>query len=176
MGRVPHRSALELTELLWPSSRFARPLRPRMACVRAVAPPTHPPPPTLTPPHPQCAAAALDILATALSEKLLPFLLPVLHSFLQSENWIDREAGILALGAVAEGAVGAERRQHEASLTAPRLQLASRGRASWRASFVGCTDGLDPHLPLLLPFLFNNLQGNMVTTRRERETQGARGR
>ena len=55
------------------------------------------------PPTPQCAAAALDILSTAFQNHLLPHMLPTLRTFLESTDWVDREAGILALGAVAEG-------------------------------------------------------------------------
>ncbi|KAJ3369482.1 hypothetical protein GGF31_005192 [Allomyces arbusculus] len=71
----------------------------------------------------KCAAAALDALATIYEERILPPLLPQLQTRLASPEWLQREAGILALGAVAEGAI----------------------------------DGIEPHLPQLVPFLLSSL-------------------
>lgn len=51
----------------------------------------------------KCSAAALDILATVFQDHMLPFLLPLLREMLTSADWSQRECGILALGAVAEG-------------------------------------------------------------------------
>lgn len=51
----------------------------------------------------KCCAAALDVLAVHFHEEILPTLLPLLKERLFSEDWVQREAGILALGAVAEG-------------------------------------------------------------------------
>ncbi|WFD03877.1 hypothetical protein MOBT1_002573 [Malassezia obtusa] len=51
----------------------------------------------------KCSAAALDVLAVHFHEEILPTLLPLLKERLFSEDWIQREAGILALGAIAEG-------------------------------------------------------------------------
>lgn len=51
----------------------------------------------------KCSAAALDVLAVHFHDEILPTLLPLLKERLFSEDWIQREAGILALGAVAEG-------------------------------------------------------------------------
>ncbi|WFD34898.1 hypothetical protein MCUN1_001743 [Malassezia cuniculi] len=53
----------------------------------------------------KCAAAALDVLAVRFQNDILPVLLPLLKERLFSSDWVQREAGILALGAVAEGAM-----------------------------------------------------------------------
>jgi transportin-1 len=51
----------------------------------------------------KCAAAALDVLAVRFSGDLLNVLLGPLKEKLWSEDWLQRESGILALGAMAEG-------------------------------------------------------------------------
>jgi transportin-1 len=51
----------------------------------------------------KCAAAALDIIATEFENELLAILLPHLKDKLWSQDWVQRESGILALGAIAEG-------------------------------------------------------------------------
>ncbi|WFD32655.1 hypothetical protein MSPP1_003704 [Malassezia sp. CBS 17886] len=51
----------------------------------------------------KCAAAALDVLAVRFGEEILPVLLQLLKDRLFSDDWVQREAGILALGAIAEG-------------------------------------------------------------------------
>jgi transportin-1 len=52
----------------------------------------------------KCAAASLDQMALVFHERLLVVLLPCLQQTLTSPDWLVRESGILALGAVAEGA------------------------------------------------------------------------
>lgn len=51
----------------------------------------------------KCAAAALDVLAVRFSGDLLNVLLGPLKEKLWSDDWLQRESGILALGAMAEG-------------------------------------------------------------------------
>lgn len=51
----------------------------------------------------KCAAAALDVLAVRFSGDLLKVLLGPLKEKLWSGDWLQRESGILALGAMAEG-------------------------------------------------------------------------
>lgn len=51
----------------------------------------------------KCAAAALDVLAVRFSGDLLSVLLTHLKEKLWSQDWLQRESGILALGAMAEG-------------------------------------------------------------------------
>jgi len=51
----------------------------------------------------KCCAAALDMMASTFQVEILPILLPYLQRELESQDWKQREAGILALGAVAEG-------------------------------------------------------------------------
>lgn len=52
----------------------------------------------------KCAAAALDVLAVRFGADLLSHLLEPLKTKLWSDDWLQRESGILALGAMAEGA------------------------------------------------------------------------
>ena len=49
------------------------------------------------------AAAALDKLSQQLPHRILPIILPLLDQQLASDNWLFRETGVLALGAIAEG-------------------------------------------------------------------------
>jgi transportin-1 len=51
----------------------------------------------------KCAAAALDVLAVRFGADLLNVLLEPLKTKLWSQEWLHRESGILALGAMAEG-------------------------------------------------------------------------
>lgn len=51
----------------------------------------------------KCAAAALDVLAVRFNADLLNVLLGPLKEKLWSQDWLQRESGILALGAMAEG-------------------------------------------------------------------------
>ena len=51
----------------------------------------------------QCAAAALDVFAVRFGQDLWSVLLEPLKSKLWSGEWLSRESGILALGAVAKG-------------------------------------------------------------------------
>jgi transportin-1 len=51
----------------------------------------------------KCAAAALDVLAVRFGADLLGVLLGPLKEKLWSEDWLQRESAILALGAMAEG-------------------------------------------------------------------------
>ncbi|KAF5375543.1 hypothetical protein D9615_009146 [Tricholomella constricta] len=55
----------------------------------------------------KCAAAALDVLAVRFSGDLLNVLLGPLKDKLWSSDWLQRESGILALGAMAEGCIDA---------------------------------------------------------------------
>lgn len=51
----------------------------------------------------KCSAAALDVLSTVYEARLLEQCLPHLKATLSSNDWKEREAGVLALGAIAEG-------------------------------------------------------------------------
>lgn len=53
----------------------------------------------------KCSAAALDVIAVGYGDRLLEMLLPHLKEFLFDPDWTHREAGILALGAIAEGSL-----------------------------------------------------------------------
>lgn len=55
----------------------------------------------------KCAAAALDVLAVRFGVDLLNVLLEPLKLKLWNEDWLQRESGILALGAMAEGCIDA---------------------------------------------------------------------
>ncbi|KAJ3225232.1 hypothetical protein HK099_007150 [Clydaea vesicula] len=54
----------------------------------------------------KCSAAALDVISTITENEMLPHLLPLLTEQLNSTDWKNREAGILALGAIADGCNG----------------------------------------------------------------------
>ncbi|CAD6192567.1 unnamed protein product [Caenorhabditis auriculariae] len=51
----------------------------------------------------RCAAASLDLLASIFANDLLAVLLPILKEALVHQDWMVKESGILALGAIAEG-------------------------------------------------------------------------
>ncbi|KAI8146257.1 armadillo-type protein [Fennellomyces sp. T-0311] len=51
----------------------------------------------------KCSAAALDVLSTTYKCHVVVVLLPLLNHNLFSEDWRERESGVLALGAAAEG-------------------------------------------------------------------------
>ena len=51
----------------------------------------------------KCSAAALDVLSNVFHDSLLTVLLPPLKEVLMSPDWVRKESGILALGAIAEG-------------------------------------------------------------------------
>lgn len=53
----------------------------------------------------KCSAAALDLLANNFRDDLLPVVLEILKETLFHEDWLTKEAAILALGAIAEGCV-----------------------------------------------------------------------
>ncbi|KDN42248.1 hypothetical protein RSAG8_06915, partial [Rhizoctonia solani AG-8 WAC10335] len=55
----------------------------------------------------KCAAAAVDVIAVRFGPDLLQILMPHLRDRLWSQDWIQRESGILALGAMAEGCIEA---------------------------------------------------------------------
>ena len=49
------------------------------------------------------AASAIDVFASVYGDDLLPQLLPHINTLLCHNDWKYREAGVLALGAIAEG-------------------------------------------------------------------------
>jgi len=51
----------------------------------------------------KCAASGMDNLAMVFGESIWPYLQPHLERNFNSANWLDREASVLALGAVADG-------------------------------------------------------------------------
>lgn len=51
----------------------------------------------------KCSAAALDVLSTTYTGHIITNLLPLLNHNLFSQDWKERESGVLALGAAAEG-------------------------------------------------------------------------
>ncbi|CAM8901663.1 unnamed protein product [Rhodiola kirilowii] len=56
----------------------------------------------------KCSAAALDIFSTVFADEILPFMMPVVQAKLSSNDdatWKEREAAVLAIGAIAEGCV-----------------------------------------------------------------------
>ncbi|PON89933.1 Armadillo-like helical [Trema orientale] len=56
----------------------------------------------------KCSAAALDILSNVFGDEILPTLMPLVQTNLSNsgdEAWKEREAAVLALGAIAEGCI-----------------------------------------------------------------------
>ncbi|KAG6651553.1 transportin-1-like isoform X1 [Carya illinoinensis] len=56
----------------------------------------------------KCSAAALDILSNVFGDEILPTLMPIVQVNLSNTDdttWKDREAAVLALGAIAEGCI-----------------------------------------------------------------------
>jgi transportin-1 len=51
----------------------------------------------------KAAASALDHVATAFRDDILPFILPLIEKMLTSENWEVQESALLALGAIGHG-------------------------------------------------------------------------
>ncbi|KAJ6224106.1 hypothetical protein RDWZM_002651 [Blomia tropicalis] len=51
----------------------------------------------------KCSAAALDLLANVFHVDLLPVVLHILNETLFHNDWVTKEAAVLALGAIAEG-------------------------------------------------------------------------
>jgi transportin-1 len=102
----------------------------------------------------KCAAAALDVLAVRFGADLMNVLLSHLKDKLWSQDWLQRESGILALGAMAEGEwiVGSRMVIIADALDEP-----------------GCIDSIEPHLVTLVPYLINMLNDPKVS--RIRSTQ-----
>jgi transportin-1 len=55
----------------------------------------------------KCSAAALDVLASTFHASVFNIALPYLKENLRHQEWPNREAAVLAIGAVAEGCMGA---------------------------------------------------------------------
>ncbi|KAL2543633.1 Transportin-1 [Forsythia ovata] len=56
----------------------------------------------------KCSAAALDFLSNVFGDEILPTLMPIIQANLSATGdatWKDREAAVLALGAIAEGCI-----------------------------------------------------------------------
>ncbi|XP_045788243.1 transportin-1-like [Trifolium pratense] len=56
----------------------------------------------------KCSAAALDILSNVFGDEILPTLMPIVEAKLSTvgdDGWKEREAAVLALGAIGEGCI-----------------------------------------------------------------------
>ncbi|GLJ54534.1 hypothetical protein SUGI_1171160 [Cryptomeria japonica] len=55
----------------------------------------------------KCSAAGLDVLSTVFGDEILPILMPLVQAKLSATDiaWKEREAAVLALGAIAEGCI-----------------------------------------------------------------------
>lgn len=55
----------------------------------------------------KCSAAGLDVLSTVFGDEILPILMPLVQAKLSNVDisWKEREAAVLALGAIAEGCI-----------------------------------------------------------------------
>lgn len=79
----------------------------------------------------KCSAAALDVLASVFHEPVFQATLPYLTENLSHAEWPNREAAVLALGAIADG----------------------------------CMPAVEPHLPMLTPYLISLLQDSEPVVR-----------
>lgn len=57
----------------------------------------------------KCSAASLDALAAKFGDDILPFFIPLINVALMSEDFLIKESGILALGAIADGCMNGMR-------------------------------------------------------------------
>jgi transportin-1 len=73
----------------------------------------------------KCAAAALDVLAVRFGPDLLNVLLEPLKAKLWNDDWLCRESGILALGAMAEGWIASSLHVPQFTYTLFRLHRCS---------------------------------------------------
>lgn len=53
----------------------------------------------------KCTAAALDCLSHSYADEILPFVFQELQKTLNNDDWVVKEAAVLAIGAVAEGSL-----------------------------------------------------------------------
>lgn len=79
----------------------------------------------------KCSAAALDVLASVFHEPVFQATLPYLTTNLSHTEWPNREAAVLALGAIADG----------------------------------CMTVVEPHLPMLTPYMITLLQDSEPVVR-----------
>jgi len=89
------------------------------------------------------SASAIDGIAYVFDMAMLDVLLPLVRAKLSSQDWLDRESSILALGAVALGCSRGSRRNFWTSSCFADLYL---------------LQAMESHLPYLLPFLANQLK------------------
>ena len=93
----------------------------------------------------KCSAAALDLLANVFHDELLPVVLHILRETLFHQDWVTKEAAVLALGAIAEG-------EHSQSyITATCINK------PFGSLFAGCMLGIIQHLHELIPYLITCL-------------------
>lgn len=67
----------------------------------------------------KCSASTVDLLASVYGDDLLLSLLPLVNALIFNKEWTQREAGILALGAIAEGC--AQGMEQHLSIIVPML-------------------------------------------------------
>lgn len=80
----------------------------------------------------KCSAASVDMLSTVFQDDLLNDLLPTVNQMLSANEWQVKEAGILALGAIAQGsASGME--QHLPQLVPHLVSLLAHEKALVRS-------------------------------------------
>ncbi|KAJ2611047.1 hypothetical protein H4S08_003341 [Coemansia sp. RSA 1365] len=90
----------------------------------------------------KCSAASLDVMSSAFGDQILEFVLPMLKEELASDEWRVKEAGILALGAIADGCMSGME-PHMSSLLPYLIQWFKhekalvRSIACWSASRYG---------------------------------------
>ncbi|KAJ2833502.1 hypothetical protein J3B01_004383 [Coemansia erecta] len=126
----------------------------------------------------KCSAASLDVMSTAFGDQILDFVLPVLREELASDDWRVKEAGVLALGAIADGCMSGMG-PHMPSLLPYLVQWFKhekalvRSIACWSASRYGkwAIYGAEPNTVKVYfePLLAGLLEAMMDTSKRVQE-------
>jgi transportin-1 len=107
----------------------------------------------------KCSAASLDVLSNIFQERLLHILLPILKETLFHDDWLIKESGILALGAIAEG-----RSVSFFFIFFHHCQFHSIAICSIN-TFPGCMNGMIAHLAELIPYLIQCLSDKKAMVR-----------
>ncbi|KAJ2783266.1 hypothetical protein H4R18_001785 [Coemansia javaensis] len=126
----------------------------------------------------KCSAASLDVMSTAFGDQILEYVLPVLKEELASDDWRIKEAGILALGAIADGCM-AGMEPHMSSLMPYLVQWFKHEKAlvrsisCWSASRYGkwAVYGAEPNTikAYFEPLLAGLLEAMMDNNKRVQE-------
>ena len=115
----------------------------------------------------KAAASALDHLATAYRDSILPFVLPLIESKLRSDRWELQESSLLALGAIGQGCMQGlsphlpSILQLLESISKSRKPLL-RSISCWTISRFAAWISFDTHRPTALPIALSVILVRML--------------